>query len=109
MTLIFTKHARTRLQERGFSKDQAQLVFEKADKIKPGKRTGSQEYIKKIGYQTITLIVGNNNQDKIVISAWIDPPLPGTKDASKQKRYKEYHQSSALKKIWLIIKEQFGF
>lgn len=109
-SLIFTNHALSRLKDRQFSQEQAESVFSQPDHIKPGKKSNTWEYIKRVGKQTITLIVTNNNQDeKIVISAWIDPPVFGTADYQQKQRYQEYHRAGPLKKIWLIIKEQFGF
>ena len=110
MQFIFTKHALQRLKERQFSQEQASFALSSPDKIKPGKKNNTWEYLKKFGYQTMTLIVTNNSQgEKIVVSAWIDPPIFGTKDYQQKKRYREYHRSGPLKKIWLIIKEQLGF
>jgi len=110
MHFIFTKHARKRLKERQFSQEQAELAFSQPDHIKPGKKNNTWEYLKKFGKQTITLIVTNNDQgEKIVVSAWIDPPVFGTKDYQQKQRYQEYYRSGGLKKIWLIIKEQLGF
>jgi hypothetical protein len=110
MSLIFTNHALARLKERGFTKEQAYLTFSSPDNVRSGKKNNTWEYTKKFDKQTIILIVTNNNQnEKIVISAWINPPLPGTKDAIKRQKYWQYHKSSPLRKIWLIIKEQLGF
>lgn len=110
MQFIFTKHALERLKERQFSQAQANLTLTSPDKIKPGKKNNTWEYLKKYSQKTVTLIVTNNNQgEKIVVSAWIDPPIHGTKDYQQKQRYQEYHRSSGLKKIWLIIKEQLGF
>lgn len=107
---IWTNHALQRLKERQFNQEQAKLAFSQPDRIKPGKKSNTWEYIKQFGKQTVTLIVTNNHQsEKIVISAWIDPPHFGTKDYQQKQRYREYHRSSGLKKIWLIIKEQLGF
>lgn len=110
MEFIFTKHALERLKERQFSQEQAKLALTSPDQTKPGKKSNTWEYLKKFGQKTVTLIVTNNNQgEKIVVSAWIDPPIYGTADYHKKKRYQEYYRSSGLKKIWLIIKEQLGF
>jgi len=110
MEFIFTKHALERLKQRQFSQEQAKLALTSPDQTKPGKKDNTWEYLKKFGKQTVTLIVINNNQgEKVVISAWINPPIFGTKDYQQKQRYQEYYKSSGLKKIWLIIKEQFGF
>ncbi|OGK67009.1 hypothetical protein A2313_01620 [Candidatus Roizmanbacteria bacterium RIFOXYB2_FULL_41_10] len=108
--LIWTNHALQRLQERQFSQSQAALAYSTPDQIRAGKKANTQEYMKHFGEKTITLIVSNNDRgEKIVVSAWIDPPLWGTKDYQKKQRYHEYYRAGPLKKIWLIIREQLGF
>jgi hypothetical protein len=75
-----------------------------------GKQDGTIEYIKKYQNSTITLIVKpNERRELLVLSAWIDPPLPGTQDAKKRDQYQEYRKATGWKKIWLIIKQQLGF
>lgn len=107
---IWTKHALQRLKERQFDQHEAASVLDCPDKIKPGKKNNTYEYIKKLGNKTVTLIVAANERgEKIVVSAWINPPLPGTKDYRQRERYLKYYRSGPLKKIWLIVKEQLGF
>jgi len=108
--LIWTNHALARLNERQFSQETAAIAYSAPDYTKAGKHPGTTEYQKRFGKQTVTLIVSKNNMgEKIVVSAWIDPPFAGTKDAQNRQRYLEYQKASGLKKIWLIIKEQLGF
>ena len=108
--LIWTNHALQKLQERQFSQAQATLAYNTPDQVRAGKKSNTQEYMKHFGGKTITLIIADNNKgEKIVVSAWIDPPVLGTADYRQKQRYFQYHRSGPLKKIWLIIKEQLGF
>jgi len=110
MGLIYTKHALGRLKQRQVSQEKANLVYSTPDTIKAGKKANTQEYSRRFGQKTITLVVGKGQQgENLIISAWIDPPEYGTKDYYQKKRYQKYQQASGFKKIWLIIKEQFGF
>jgi hypothetical protein len=108
--LIWTNHALTRLRERQFSQQTATTCYTSPDYTKPGKQPGTTEYQKRLGAKTITLIISKNRTgEKVVVSAWIDPPAEGTKDYRHRQNYLEYQKASSLKKIWLIIKEQLGF
>lgn len=107
--LIWTHHALERLGERGISQENALRVFRSPDKAFPGKNEGSYEYIKQFGDKRVTLI-GKQNDSKewIIISAWIDPPLPGSKDEKKQLAWKAYKKASWWKKILLATLAQIG-
>jgi hypothetical protein len=108
--VIWTNHALDRLKEREFSQEKARQAFYSPDYQQSGKKPGTVEYKKRFGTETVTVIATKNNRSEwVIISTWIDPPLPGTKDSFKKKRYIEYQKASNLKKIWLIIKEQLGF
>jgi len=108
--LIWTNHALDRLRERQFTQATAAVAYSSPDHIKIGKKPGTTEYQKHLGKQTVTLIISQNREgEKIVVSAWVDPPIYGTQDHYNRKRYLEYQRASGLKKIWLIIKEQLGF
>ena len=108
--LVWTNHALERLAERQFSRTKALEAFIHPNEIKAGKQPGTEEYRKRMGNQTVTLIVATNDRgEKVVISCWINPPVYGTRDYYQKQKYREYQNASPLKKIWLIIKEQLGF
>jgi len=108
--LIWTNHALTRLRERQFTQETAAVAYTSPDYTKAGKQSGTIEYQKRLGEKTVTLIISKNREgEKIVVSAWIDPPAQGTSDYRNRQRYLEYQKASGLKKIFLIIKEQLGF
>ena len=107
--LIWTKHALLQLKQRKLSQELAYQAFTQPDKTKPGKKNNTVEYKKKINKSTITLIASKNEKSEwIVISTWIDPPLPGTLDAKNKKVYWNYQEAGFWGKLWIIIKEQFG-
>lgn len=110
---IWTNHVLDRLKERGLSQDKAGEVFLHPEKRFKGKQLDTVEYKKHFGNSLVTLIVKQNEKKEfIVISAWIDPPLPGTKDAKKKEKwlaYKEkYHNASFWGKVYLTFKKQIG-
>lgn len=68
------------------------------------------EYQKKLGNQTVTVLLKQNkNKENIIISCWIDPPNYGTKDYKDKKRYLKMQEASPFKKFWLILLQQLGF
>lgn len=109
-TVIWTNHALQRLSDRKTDKDFVLQAFYNPDKRNPGKQSGTTDFIKQVGKYKITLIASQNEKyEWIIISAWVEPPFSGSIDILSKKKYLEYNQSSGWKKVWLIIKEQFGF
>jgi hypothetical protein len=107
--LIWTNHALDRLEARKLPQDIAWSAFKYPDKVISGKVPGSREYQKHFRGSLITLIAKPGDRgESIVLSCWIDPPLPGTMDERKQKDWKEYKKASWLKKWWLVIKRSLG-
>lgn len=107
--LIWTNHAILRLKERGFSQDQALLAFKNPDQSFKGKK-GGVEYRKRIENSLLTLIAKQNERREwVVISAWVDPPLPGSPDWKKREEYRKYQKASFWGKFWLTFKGQIGF
>lgn len=107
--IIWTHHALERLAQRGISQQDALKTFRNPDKSFPGKQEGSHEYRKYFGDKRVTLI-GKQNEAKqwIIVSAWVDPPLPGSPDDLNQRAYREYKHARGWKKIVLAIKRQLG-
>lgn len=108
--LIWTDHAIERLHQRKLPQDIALLAFTAPDNQIPGKNPGSIELQKNYRNSLITLIVKKNERDEwIVISAWIDPPLPGTEDHRKQTYWKGMKRGGFWRRLWLTFKHQLGF
>ena len=107
--IIWTNHALKRLNERQFPQEMALTAFKYPDEVIKNK-DGSTEYKKRINNSFITTIAKQNEKKEwVVISCWIDPPIPGTDDYKKKRRYQEYRNSSGWKKLFLILKNQLGF
>jgi hypothetical protein len=107
--IIWTNHAIARQGQRGLSQDLAWQAYKYPDRTIPGKNPGTTEYQKSFGASLVTVIAKKNEEGNwIVLSNWIDPPLPGTQDFKKQQDYKKLRNSSGLMKILLIIKKQLG-
>jgi hypothetical protein len=107
--LIFTNHALERMRDRGLSQDMAYEAFSHADSSTAGKVQGTIEHVKKIDSYRVTMIAKENERREwIVISAWIDPPMPGSIDIKKRENYQRYQKASFLGKLLLTLKKQIG-
>jgi len=110
--LIWTNHALDRLKQRGLSQEKALIAYRNVDKTVQGKNPGSFEFIKYFeDTKTRVTLIGKENErhEWIILSAWIDPPLPGSADDKKQKLYWEMKKANWWKKILLGMKMQMGF
>lgn len=109
MTYIWTNHARERLRYRHISQYNIDQTLAHPDRTFD-KKSGSQEFSKKIDDRTYTVLVKQNDRgENLIISLWVDPPFPGTRDAKKRARYHEMQKASFGRKIWLTILDQMGF
>lgn len=104
--LIFTNHALKRMQERGIKQDQIWETYTDS---------GSEDYVKngmsqkrkKFGdYEISVIFKRNTKKEVIVISCWMEPPLPGSKDAREKEWYNNYKKASFWGKIWLTLIHQ---
>ena len=106
---IWTNHAQERLLNRGVSQTMAAETFQNPDTTSSGKNPGTIHYEKKFDSSTVTLIAKQNERKEwIIISGWIDPPLPGTKDFKKKQDWKQYQKAGFWGKVWYHLKQQLG-
>lgn len=98
--LIWTNHVLDRLAERKIPQDWAWRAFKFPDTIQKGKRANTVEHIKKYNNLTVTLIATKNERNEwILISCWVDPPLPGSIDIKKKQEYLRNKNASVGEKI----------
>jgi hypothetical protein len=106
---IWTTHALQRLDERGFTQKMAGQTFAHADSSFAEKKRDNIHYQRRFGKNIVTIIAKKNeHREWIILSCWIDPPIPGTKDEQRKKLYTIYRKASFWGKVWLIIKRQLG-
>ena len=105
---IWTNHALDRLGERGLTQEIAWQAFRSPDRSFPAKE-GGIEYQKRFGASQVCVIAKQNDKNEwVIISCWVNPPLPGTKDHKKQQDYFAYQKASFWGKFFLTIKKQLG-
>lgn len=106
--IIWTNHARERLNDRKIGKD---LIFDaitNSDRVVT-KEDGAKEYQRTIDGKTVAAIIKENEKgEKVIVSCWINPPNPGTKDFKIKQRRKEMYKAGVLKKLWLTFLDQIG-
>lgn len=108
MHYIWTNHARDRLRERHIPQHNIDQTINHPDRTQT-KKSGSTEYSKRIDDRTYAVLLKPNDRgEQLIISLWVDPPFPGTRDAKKKARYQEMQNASWKKKIWLTILDQLG-
>lgn len=107
---IWTNHALERLGARGLTQELAWRAFQYPDHSKNGKQKGSWEYRKTFGSSTVTVIAKQNEKHEwIILSCWIDPPLPGYLDDRKKQAYQKYKKSGFWGQLWMDLKRDiFG-
>lgn len=107
--IIWTNHAQERLINRGVSQAMAIETFKSPDSINSGKNPGTIQYQKQFGTSTVTLIAKQNERKELIIlSGWIDPPIPGTQDYKKKQEWKNYQKAGFWGKVWYQVKQQLG-
>lgn len=105
---IWTNHARERLNERRIPQELINQALYSPDR-EMYLEGGKIELQKRIDDKTVAAIVKTNQKgEKIIVSCWINPPYPGTKDARNRSRYLQMQKGSFWKKVWLTILNQLG-
>lgn len=104
---IWTTHALERLAERKLPQQMAGVAFSQPDKMTHGRKGGATEFYKRFGDHHVSVIAKQNEKNEwVIISAWIDPPMPGTRDFRKKEIYKKYKKAGFWGKAWLSLKKQ---
>lgn len=107
--VIWTNHAIDRMRGRGLSQEWAYESFAHADTTLKGKESGTLEYVKRYNQYQVTVIAKQNEKREwIIISAWIDPPMPGSIDTGKKEAYKKYQNASFWGKLLMTLRKQIG-
>lgn len=118
--VVFTNHAIERLKQRGISGDRVWQAVKNSDIKNPGKEKYTTEFIKRFDAHTITVVAKKNDIGEwVVLSAWMDPPLPGTGDFRKKEKYqkrqeknrnldRKMEKASFWGKLWLTFRKQIG-
>jgi hypothetical protein len=104
---IWTNHAYQRLRERRIPQDYLEQTI--ADPDRTIQRKGSFELQKKIDEKIVTALVKQNDRgENIIVSCWVNPPFPGTKDHRLKQRYNKMQKASGFKKFWQHVLYQLG-
>lgn len=108
MAIIWTKHATLRNKERKISTDWVEKTVNGPDQSF-AENEGRTKYTKSFGKQTVSVITAKgDNGEYLILSAWIDPPNPGTYDYKKEKYRHDMRESGRMKKFLLTFLHQIG-
>lgn len=107
--VIWTKHALSRLNDRGLTKSLAWETYRSPDEKREGKEKGTTEFIRRVDSSIVT-VIGKQNEKKewVIISCWIDPPLAGSIDIQKREEWKIYKKAGFFGKFFYTFKRQLG-
>ncbi len=103
MQVIFTKHAKERMLSRNMVGKDIENTILNYDK-KTENRERLWGFRKKIGTYQYKVIAKADADKWIVISTWVDPPLPGSFDLVKKERYNRYLKAGTWGRIWMQIR-----
>lgn len=107
--IIWTNHALERAKYRGISQDMIRATFNNPQSNRPGK-DGSTLYVKQFDNHEVTIVTKKNERGEwLLLSAWMDPPLPGTMDFKRKEEHRAYRKASGWGKFFLTLKRQLGF
>jgi hypothetical protein len=105
---IWTNHAKTRLNERRIPHEYINKALYYPDRTIHNS-DGTIELQKRIEDKTVAAILRTNSKgEKIIVSCWVNPPFPGTKDAKQKSRYIQMQKASFWRKVWLTVLDQLG-
>ncbi len=109
-SIIWTKHALDRLEDRKMSKHTIEHALTSPDYAQTGKQPGTFEYGKKSGKKYVTVIIKPDHDGKaIIVSCWIDPPEAGTQDWKDKNYYVQYRRARSIwGQLWVLLKQQIG-
>src|SRR3989344_5960746 len=106
---IWTNHALQRLGQRGLTQELAWKAFNSPHHSLPGKNPGTIEFQKRFNKSLITIIAKQNEKKEwIILSCWIDPPLPGSIDIKKKDEWQKYQKAGFWGKMFLTLRKQLG-
>lgn len=103
---IWTNHALERLGQRGLTQELAASAFLHPDDTIQAKN-GGKEFQKRVGTSLITIIAKKTERNEwLIVSCWIDPPLPGSVDIKNREHQRKLQYASFWGKIWLTVRDQ---
>ena len=106
--LIWTYHALEKVNKRGLTQEMVWTTWRSPDTTRPG-NAGSTMYEKLFGISTVTAIMKQNEKNEwLILTCWIDPPLPGSVDEKQKHEYKNYKKAGFFKKFLYAAKKQLG-
>lgn len=106
--LIFTNHALDRMKQRGISQQQVWETHKFPD-FQDESKNNATERRKRFGDATVTIIYKHNERhETIIVSVWMDPPLPGSRDAKEKEWWQKYKKAGFWGKLWLQFMKQIA-
>ncbi len=106
--LIFTNHALDRMLERGIDRKDIWETYKFPDAQDERKKNGIERRKKFKDYEVSIVYAYNEKNEPIILSAWVDPPLPGTGDQKEKEWWEKYKKAGFWGKLFLSFQKQIG-
>src|ERR1043165_5025726 len=108
MAIIWTKHALERNKERKVTVSWVEKTINSPDQSF-AEEEGRTKYIKDFDKQTVSVVTTKtDNGEYLILSAWINPPNPGTQAYKNRAFNKQMKKANWFKKFWLSFLNQVG-
>lgn len=107
-TYIWTNHAIQRLKQRKIPRKFIDQTLSHPDKKLYKDKYVTEQQKRINGITTAVIIKKNENDEKIILSCWVNPPFPGTRDYKLRQRFFAMKKASFMKKVWLTILNKVG-
>lgn len=105
---IWTNHALQRLKERKIPRNLINQALYHPDNTLYQNKYVIEQQSRNTGRTTAVIIKTHDNGDKIILSCWVNPPFPGTRDYILRKRYLAMQKAPFMKKLWLTLLNKLG-
>lgn len=106
--LILTNHAIARMQERGITQYQIYETYKNPDSSSKVDRGGLENFKRFEGYSVTLIYKVNEINQPVILSCWMDPPRPGTREAKIKENWVKYKKAGFWGKIWYTLLRQIG-
>lgn len=106
--IVFTNHALSRLDDRWLTQEMVWQTIKSP--VSESQSDGAVRLTKPFGDHVVTAVVKQNERKElVVISCWIDPPIPGSRAYKEKENYRRYQKAGFWGKIWWTFRSQLGF
>lgn len=107
-SLILTNHAIDRISQRAITEEDIWQTYKSPD-FQEERKNNAVLRSKRFKNYEISIIYKYSTENKpIILSVWMEPPIPGSKDAKEKEWWGKYKRAGFWGKIFLTFQKQIG-